>query len=88
MINEISEIQVVPIRPKDGLVGFASFVLNQSFYMSGIGIFLRPNGHYRLAYPTKKQATSSLNVFYPINIQTADHIKDAVIKKFKEVTNY
>jgi len=87
MVNEISELQVIPIKPKDGLVGFASFVLNKSFYMSGIGIFLRPTGTYRLAYPTRKQATSNLNVFYPINSGVAEQIKQAVVEKFEEVTN-
>jgi len=78
----ITEIQIIPVKPKDGLVGFASFVYNDSFYMGSIGIYTRLEGGYRLTYPTK----TNFNLFYPIKKDVADVIEKEVIKKFEEVT--
>ncbi len=78
----ITEIQIIPVKPNDGLVGFASFVLNGWFYLGSIGIFTRPNGSYRLTYPTK----GTHSIFYPINKIIAHEIEVKVIKKFEEVT--
>lgn len=87
MENQISNIQIVPIKPHDGLLAFVSFVLNDAFYMSGIGICSRPNGSYRLIYPTKKYSHNNANIFHPINKIIAEQIEQAVIEKFEEVIN-
>ena len=76
----ITEIQVVPIRPKSGLVGFASFVLNGWFYLGNIGIMSRIGGGYRLTYPTK----DSYSLFFPLNKKVAEEVEDKVISKFEE----
>lgn len=86
MPNLLTEVQVVPIKPKDGLVGFASFVFDGCLYLSSIGIYTRPNGGYRLTYPTKSGPIRSLGIFYPINHETSELIDKAVIAKFEEVT--
>lgn len=80
---KLTEIQIVPIKPKDGLVGFASFVLNNSFYICSVGIITKPKGGYRLTYPTK----NDYNICYPINKSTAHRIETQVISKFEDVTN-
>jgi len=85
MTNRLSEIQITPIKPQNGLVAFASFVLDKSLYLGSIGIMTRPPGGYRLVYPTKKVADRSLNVFYPINREAAQLIESEVIKQFEEV---
>jgi DNA-binding cell septation regulator SpoVG len=82
MKPEITEIQIVPTKPKAGLVGFASFVLNGWFYMGSIGIITKPQGGFRLLYPTK----GGYNLFHPINKETAQEVEKKVIKKFEEVT--
>lgn len=81
MIPTINEIQITLIKPTDGLVGFASFVYNNIFYMGSVGIYTRLDGGYRLTYPTK----SNFNLFYPINKHIAVEIEKEVIKKFEEV---
>lgn len=83
---EINEIQIVPIKPMSGLVGFASFVLNESFFVGSIGIYTRPNGGYRLTYPTKKVGNNSVGIFYPINKQIAKDIEDVIVNEFEKVT--
>jgi len=87
MTNQLSEIQIIPIKPQNGLVAFASFVLNKNLYLGSIGIYTRPQGGYRLTYPTKKIANRDINIFHPINKEFAEAIKKAVIKKFEDVMN-
>ena len=86
---KISEIQIIPVKPKDGLVAFTSFLLNDVMYMGSIAILTRPSGGYRLVYPTRKVGDKQLNIFYPIKKEFAQMIEDVVIKKYEEVTeNY
>lgn len=84
---KISEIQIIPIKPNNGLIAFVSFVLNESLYLSSIGIITRPQGGYRLLYPTKKIGDRNINIFHPINKQFAIEIEDMVLKKLKKVMN-
>ncbi|OGG07416.1 hypothetical protein A2872_02335 [Candidatus Gottesmanbacteria bacterium RIFCSPHIGHO2_01_FULL_42_12] len=81
----ISEIQIVPIKPQDGLVAFVSFVLDNDLYLGSIGIITRPEGGYRLVYPTKKLGIRSINIFHPINKHFAETIEKEVIGKFEDV---
>ena len=83
MRNKISEVQIVPIKPQDGLVGFASFVFDDSFYFRSVGIYTRPNGGYRLTYPTRKIASEYCHLFHPIKKQISDAIEQAVITQFE-----
>lgn len=83
--HKISEIQITPVKPVNGLVGFASLVLDGSFYLGSIGIFTRPQGGYRLTYPTKSNGTKNLNVFYPINKQVAEFVEKCVLAEFERV---
>lgn len=85
MKTKITEIQIIPIKPKEGLVAFASFVLDGNLYLSSIGIMTRPNGGYRLVYPTKKVANRNLNIFYPINRKFALTVEAEIVKQFEEV---
>ena len=85
MTNRLSEIQIIPIKPQNGLVAFASFVLDESLYLGSIGIVTRPQGGYRLVYPTKKVADRNLNIFYPINRDFALAIENEVVRQFEDV---
>ena len=51
----ITEIQILPVKPQNGLVAFASCVIDGQFYFGNIAIytsFSDPSG-FRLIYPTK-----------------------------------
>ena len=85
-INKISEIHVAPIKPTNGLVGFASVVFDESFYLGDIGIYTRPGGGYRLTFPTRKRGEKSLNIFHPINRAVAHSIEKAISEKFEQIT--
>ena len=85
MQNKLSEIQVIPVKPIDGLVGFASVVFDNSFYLGGIGIYTRPTGGFRLTYPTRKSSTGRLNLFHPISRAVAKCLEQAVAERFEEI---
>jgi DNA-binding cell septation regulator SpoVG len=86
MNNRVTDIQIIPINPKDGLVGFASFVFDDSFYFGSIGIYTRPHGGFRLTYPTRKVSGQNLHIYHPINKDIANLIEKSVISKFEEIT--
>ena len=66
-MQKISEIQITPVKPNNGLIAFCSFVLYEAVYCSSIALFTRPDGTIRLVYPTKKLGSKDLNIFHPIN---------------------
>jgi DNA-binding cell septation regulator SpoVG len=85
MTNRLSEIQIIPIKPQNGLVAFASFVLDASLYLGSIGIITRPQGGYRLTYPTKTVGARDMNIYHPINKSFAKIIEKEVLTKLEEV---
>ena len=86
-MKAISEVQIVPVKANNGLIGFASFVLYEAIYCGSIGVFTRPNGGYRLVYPTRKMIGKDIDVYYPINKQVGLAIEEAVAIKFEEVVS-
>ena len=82
---KISEIQILPIKPKDGHVGFCSFIINNQFYLGNIGIHLRPSGNeYRLVYPTAKLINGKIvSCVHPINKRTGDFISEIITGAYK-----
>lgn len=88
MTMQISEVQIKPTKPRDGLIGFASLVINKSLYLSSIGIFTRLNGQgYRITYPTKKVGSLDMQVFHPISKELGKEIEKEVIKKAEDIFN-
>lgn len=65
----ISEVQITPVKPKDGLIAFASFVLFGSIYCSSVAVYTRPTGGVRLVYPARRVGEKQVTVFYPIKSQ-------------------
>ena len=84
----ISEIQIVPIKPRDGLVAFASCVINGSIYLGDIGIYTSPSTEdgYRLTYPLKQLPNGvKVNYCHPIDKKTGESLTKAIVAKFKKV---
>src|SRR3989344_5589047 len=83
---KISEIQVIPVKPKNGLIGFVSFVLDEKYYVSSVAIYTRLDGlGYRLVYPSKKVGERNINTFHPLTREAGQAIDEAVINKVNEV---
>ncbi len=88
MENKISDLQIIPIKPNNGMVGFASLVYDNNFCLSSMGIYTRPTGGYRITYPTKSNDGHSMNYFYPINKSISKVIEDAITSKYEEIMGY
>lgn len=85
---QISEVNITLIKPKDGLIGFASLVLGGALYLSGIGIHRKLNGEgHRLTYPTRKAGEQSFNIFHPISRDMGLAMEQAIFEKLKNVMN-
>jgi DNA-binding cell septation regulator SpoVG len=85
---EISEIQVIPIKPRDGLVAFVSCVVNSSLYIGSIAIYSSPSNAsgFRLVYPSKVLLNGKeINCVHPINRAAGENLSTAIIGKFIEI---
>ena len=81
----VSEVNITPVKPNNGLVGIASVVVDGNLYLNSIAVYTKLDGSYRLLYPTKIIGNKSLGLFYPINRKASKAIEDAVFKKCNEV---
>ena len=84
---KISEIQILPVKPQDGLVAFASCLFEESLALNSIAIYTRLDGSgYRLVYPNKILANGKeISLFYPINKEIGEALEEAIISKFEEL---
>ena len=83
---KITEMQIIPIKPKDGLVAFASIVIENSLYLGSLGVYTRLDGSgYRITYPTKKISNKDINVYHPIDKDTSEIIKKAIINEAERI---
>lgn len=81
---KISEVHIEFIKPRDGLIGFASFVIEDSIYISSVAIHKKLNSDgYRLTYPSKGNFT----ICHPINKEISQEIEAAIFSKLKNVMN-
>jgi len=85
---KVDEVVFYPIRPTEkGLIGFASCLFDGRLSLNSIAIYTRPDGKgYRLLFPLKRLPNSrDVNIFYPVNNETYELIKEAVVKKIEEL---
>lgn len=79
---QITEVNIDLIKPSNGLIGFASLVIDQGVYLSSIGIHKKLNGDgYRLTYPKKQD----FSLFYPINKDASKYIEAMIFDKLNDV---
>lgn len=87
---KISEVQIVPVRPNDGLVAFGSCVINNSLFIGNIAIYTSPTRpeNFRLVYPDKILPNGKrIHCAHPINRAAGEIISRAIIGKFKELVS-
>jgi hypothetical protein len=82
-VIEIRKIEIVPVPPQNGLVGFASFHIDNKFYVGSVAIFTSPStlGGFRLCYPTKMGTTC----FRPLSREVGEAIQSAVIARYLDI---
>ena len=83
---KITEIQITPIKANNGLIAFASVVLDSQLYLGSIGIHKKLDGSgYRITYPMKLIGNKNINIYHPINQETSKAIEKAIIEKAKRL---
>ncbi|MFH1653365.1 MAG: septation protein SpoVG family protein [Pseudomonadota bacterium] len=83
---KISEVNISFVKPCDGLVGFASLVIDGQIYVGSIAIHKRLGGDgYRLTYPNGKSNIINRPVVHPITHECGRIIEEAVVRKFEDV---
>jgi DNA-binding cell septation regulator SpoVG len=85
---EISEIQITPVKPQNGLVGFASAVIYDSLYIGSIAIHTSPSTPegYRLVFPQKTLINGKkVDIFHPITYEAGQAVTQAIIHEFEKV---
>lgn len=85
-MNKITEVQIVPIKPRDGLIGFANVVINGNFFIGSIGIHKRLDGSgIRITYPTKKVGDKNMQICHPLTKELGWEIEIAIIQKAQKI---
>ena len=85
---QVTEVDIAFVKPKDGLIAFASVVLDDQIYLSGIAIHRKLVGSgYRLTYPTRKVGDAQFNLFHPIRRPIGLAIEQAIFAKLKDVVS-
>jgi len=85
---EISEIQIIPIKPREGLVAFASCIINNFLYVGSVALYTSPSkpGSFRLVYPSKTLPNGKeISCVHPINKKAGELISIEIIEKYKEI---
>lgn len=84
----ISEIEIIPIKPNNGLVGFASCSIFESFHVGSIGIYTAPRSAsgFRLVYPTKVlKSGQQVPCFHPYTKEAEEEMTRAIASKYIEI---
>lgn len=85
MENEISEVNIVPIRSEGSLIGFGNCIFN-NLCLTSIAIHQRKDGSgIRLVYPARKKGDRELHYFYPIKAELNNALTEAFQEKIKEL---
>lgn len=82
---KISEIQIIPVKANEGLVGFASCVIENGIYLGSIGIITKMSGGFRLVFPTKKIGDKNFHYHHPINSEASRELENAICAKAEKV---
>jgi DNA-binding cell septation regulator SpoVG len=82
----VTEVDITFVKPKDGLVAFASVVLDDQIFLSGIAIHqkLVGSGH-RSDLPDPEGRGHTVHLFHPIRKPIGLVIKEAILEKLKDV---
>ncbi len=79
---KITEVKIEIVKPNEGLIGFASVVIDNSIYLSSIAIYKKLNAEeYRLLYPKK----GVFDIYYPISKEASSLIEQAIFNKLSDV---
>lgn len=86
----ISKINIKLILPNEkGLIGFASFVIDDWMYVGNVAVFSRgyTKEGVRLVFPEKKYKDISIQLVNPMDKESYFELEELVYNKYKETKN-
>lgn len=83
----IGEISIEPVSNKEGLVGFANFVINSDFKICNVAIHTCPSHStgIRLVFPQKEYNGIRLNTIYPITQAAYEDCVVAIANAYRDL---
>ncbi len=83
----VTEVDFQPIRPRQGLLGFASLVLNHSLRIAGIAVYARPDGSgIRLVFPERMLPHGAkIELICPITRPCGELLTQAVAEYIRQL---
>jgi stage V sporulation protein G len=82
---KIKKVEIVPIKPCNGLIGFAHVFIEEGLYLGSIGIFTKRDGDgYRLTYPTRRVGEVNITIFHPISNECSKDLKKQSLRRPSE----
>lgn len=83
----ISDIQVIPVNPNKGLIGFISFTIQKAIRLNSVAVFtsLTNIGKYRLVWPAKKVNERLIYYSLPIDKKTQKYILEQLTPEIKKI---
>lgn len=83
---KVTKIEIIPIRPRDGLMAFASVEIDDRFYIGSIGVYKKRDcTGYRITFPTKKVGDHSLTICHPTTPELSKEIESAITNKAEQM---
>jgi DNA-binding cell septation regulator SpoVG len=83
---KVTQVEIIPIRPKEGLIALASVTIDDRFYIGSIGVYKKRDcTGYRITFPTRKVGDHSLTICHPTTPELSKEIESAITNKVEEV---
>jgi DNA-binding cell septation regulator SpoVG len=83
---KVKKVEIVPIKPHEGLLAFASIEIDDLLYIGSIGVHKRRDGNgYRITFPTRRVGEHQLTICHPMTPDLSKEIESAITTKAEEV---
>jgi DNA-binding cell septation regulator SpoVG len=81
---KVSDVKIRLVdRSEDGLIGWASCVVNGSLYLDNIAIRRNMEGEVIITFPARRSGSGEFYYFKPINRKAAGILTEVIIAKLK-----
>lgn len=79
---KIEKVEILPVKPNNGLIGFAHLFFEEGLFLGSIGIFKKLNDKgFRLTYPSRKIGDRELTIFHPITKECSQKFENLIFEQ-------
>ncbi len=82
---KVTEVQIHPVKANEGLIAFASCVLDGAYFIGSIAVYTKLSSGYRLVYPTKVVGNRHMHHHHPITREMSEVIEAAIFCRIHEI---